>query len=66
MSLRMIARDLYRLQQEVDRLENELKVCPPATREDIEDLLRKARAERNRVKRMLEGTKEEPPYRKPR
>jgi len=62
----MIARDLYRLQQEVDRLESDLKVCPPARREDLEDQLRKARAERDRVKRMLEGTKEEPPYRKAR
>jgi len=62
----MIARDLYRLQKEVDRLESELKVCPPARREDLEDQLRKARAERERVKRMLEGTKGEPPYRKAR
>ncbi len=66
MSLRMIARDLYRLQQEVDRLESELNACPPAKREDLEEQLRKARAERDRVKRMLEGSKEEPPYRKPR
>jgi hypothetical protein len=64
MSVRLIARDLYRLQQEVDRLENELKVCPPARREELEDQLRKSRAERDRVKRMLEGTKEDPPYRK--
>jgi hypothetical protein len=64
MSVRMIARDLYRLQQEVERLEGQLKACPPARREDLEDQLRKARAERNRVRRMLEGTKEEPPYRK--
>jgi hypothetical protein len=66
MSLRMIARDLYRLQQEVDRLESRLKECPPAKREEFEDELRKAKAERDRVKRMLEGAKEEPPYRKPR
>jgi len=66
MSLRMIARDLYRLQQEVDRLERDLKACPPAKREEFEDELRKAKAERDRVKRLLEGTKEEPPYRKPR
>ena len=65
MSVRMIARDLYRLQQEVDRLESQLKACPPAKREDLEDQLRKARAERERVKRLLEGSKEEPPYRKP-
>jgi len=62
----MIARDLYRLQQEVDRLESQLKAGPPAKREDLEDQRRKARAERDRVKRLLEGSKEEPPYRKPR
>lgn len=64
MSVRMIARDLYRLQQEVDRLESRLKTCPPARREELEDQLRKSRAERDRVKRMLEGAKEDPPYRK--
>ena len=66
MSVRMIARDLYRLQQEVDRLESQLKACPRPKRVEFEEELRKARAERDRVKRMLEGTKEEPPYRKPR
>jgi hypothetical protein len=62
----MIARDLYRLQQEVDRLEIQLKACPPAKREELEDRFRKAKAERDRVKRMLDGSKEEPPYRKAR
>ena len=65
MSVRMIARDLYRLRQEVDRLESQLKAGPAAKRADLEDQLRKARAERERVKRLLEGSKEEPPYRKP-
>ena len=65
MSVRMIARDLYRLQQQVDRLEGLLRACPPGKREELEEELRKAKAERERVKRMLEGTKEEPPYRKP-
>jgi GAF domain-containing protein len=62
----MIARDLYRLQQEVDKLESRLKACSLAKREELEDQLRKARAEKDRVKRLLEGCKEEPPYRKPR
>jgi GAF domain-containing protein len=61
----MIARDLYRLQQEVDQLETQLKACPPAKREDLEDQLRKARAERDRMKHLLDGSKEEPAYRKP-
>jgi hypothetical protein len=64
MSVRMIARDLYRLQQEVERLESRLKDCPPARRDELEDQLRKSRAERDRVKRMLDGAKEEPTYRK--
>lgn len=66
MSVRMIARDLYRFQQEVDRLEGELKSCPLGKREEIQDRLRKARAERDRLKHMLDGAKEEPSYRKPR
>ncbi len=66
MSLRMIARDLYRLQQEVDRLEIQLRISSPEKREELEDPLRKAKAERDRIKRMLEGSKEEPAYRKPR
>ena len=66
MSVRMIARDLYRLQQEVDKLESQLKACSLAKREELEDQLRKERAEKDRVKRLLEGSKEEPPYRKPR
>ncbi len=66
MSVRMIARDLYRLQQEVDKLESQLKACSLAKREELEDQLRKTRAEKDRVRRLLEGSKEEPPYRKPR
>jgi hypothetical protein len=33
-------------------------------RDDLEEALRKAKAERERVRRMLDGTKEEPLYRK--
>jgi hypothetical protein len=60
----MIARELYRLRREVDRLEHQLKACPPARIEELENELRKAIAERDRVKHMLEGAKEEPPCRK--
>jgi sulfur transfer protein SufE len=49
----------------VDRLESQLKACTPAKREELEDQFRKAKAERDRLKRMLEGSKEESPYRKP-
>ena len=55
MSLRLIARDLYRLQQVVDRLEKALADAPCARREALERELMRARSERDMVKRMLDG-----------
>jgi hypothetical protein len=66
MSIRMIARDLYRLQQEVEELETQLDAVPLEKKEGIRDRLRKVKAERDRMRRALEGSKEPPPYRKPR
>ena len=62
----MIAQDLYRLHQEVERLEEELSKAPLEEKEKIEDRLRKVKADRDRMRRVLEGTKEPPPYRRPR
>jgi hypothetical protein len=61
----MIAKDLYRLQQEVERLEQALKAAQPERKDDLAEQLRKARAERNRMRGMLEANKQPPPYRKP-
>jgi hypothetical protein len=55
MSLRLIARDLYRLQQAVDGLEKELADCPPAARYALKRKLYRARTERDQVRRMLDG-----------
>jgi hypothetical protein len=66
MSIRLIARDLYRLQKEVERLEKELADTPLSEQAPVKDQLRKRRAERDRLRGALEGAKEEPPYRKPR
>lgn len=55
MSLRLIARDLYRLQQEVDRLEKKLAESPPARRDQLRLKLARAKTEREQVKRMLDG-----------
>jgi len=55
MSLRLIARDLYRLQQAVDRLEKELAQASPALRDGIKRKLVRARLERDQVRRMLDG-----------
>ncbi|HSO20910.1 MAG TPA: hypothetical protein VLT88_15705 [Desulfosarcina sp.] len=55
MSLRLIARDLYRLQREVARLERELADTPAGRREGLMRLLNQTRHERDAVKRMLDG-----------
>jgi len=65
MSIRMIAKDLYRLLREVETLEKQLKNAPVEMRQELEDRLRKAKAERDRMQRTLEGAKEPSPYRKP-
>jgi uncharacterized protein (UPF0335 family) len=58
MPIRMIAQELYRLLQEVERLEKELKNVPFEKQADIKDLLRKANAERDRLRAILEGKKD--------
>jgi hypothetical protein len=65
-SIQLIARDLYRIEQEVSALEKRLEACTFSEREGVEDLLRKARAGRNRMRDILEGAKEEPSCRRPR
>jgi uncharacterized protein (UPF0335 family) len=54
----MIAQELYRLIREVERLEKELTKVPFELQANIKDLLRKAKAERNRLRAILEGKKE--------
>jgi len=66
MPIRLIARDLYRLQQEVEKLEDQLENTPSGEKREMEDQLRKLKAERDRMRRILEGSKEPPSYRKPR
>lgn len=63
--IRELARELYRLQQEVDRLEEHLKIATPTEKEEIEDQLRGIRSERDRFRKILEAKKEGLPYRKP-
>ena len=65
MSVRLIAKDLYRLQREAEKLEKHLEFTPTGKRDDLEDQLCKVKAERDRIRHILEGAKEPPPYRKP-
>ncbi|RLB42347.1 MAG: hypothetical protein DRH12_05890 [Deltaproteobacteria bacterium] len=66
MSIRIIAKELYRLQKEVERLEKELDRCPPEKRDELRIALAEAKAARDKARNALEGVKEPPPYRKPR
>ncbi|GBC59541.1 hypothetical protein DENIS_0480 [Desulfonema ishimotonii] len=65
MSIRMVATELYRLMKEVERLEKALRDAPFEKREALENELRKVRAERNRMRRILDGKKDvSPPARR--
>lgn len=66
MSIKLIARELYRLEKETADLEKRLTECPHNEREALEDTLRKVRAVRNRMRKILDGAKDDPPYRLPR
>jgi hypothetical protein len=55
MSIKLLARDLYRLQKEIERLERNLDAAPMRERVRIEEALRKVRAEKERVRRALDG-----------
>ena len=59
MSIRILARELYRVMKEVEQLEKELKgLAPGASRRDeLERQLFAARAEERRIKAMLDGAK---------
>jgi hypothetical protein len=58
MSVRLIAQDLYRIIREVEKLEKELLAASAQNQEILEDRLRKAKAERDLLRRSLEGSKD--------
>ena len=55
MPLRLIAKDLYRLQQAVDQLEKQLLASPPHRRDELRRALVRAKAERDQMRRILDG-----------
>ena len=65
MSIRMIAKELYRLQQEVEKLLSEIESAPFHEREAMKDRLRTRKAERDRMRKMLDGEKAPPPFGQP-
>lgn len=55
MTIRELAKDLYRLQQEIGILEKRLEAAPQKEKSVMEQQLRQARAERDRLRRILDG-----------
>ena len=66
MSIRMIAKDLYRAKQAVEKLEAELRAAPAHRQAELKDRLRKMRAAYQHMLNILEGAKTQPEYRRPR
>ena len=58
MSIRLIARDLYRLIRKVSDLEKQIDDALMERQEELTDELRKAKAERDHLRRVLDGSKE--------
>ena len=57
MSIRLLAKDLYRMVQEVEEYEKQLAGAPWEQQAELLDQLRKAKAERDRLRRLLDGQK---------
>jgi hypothetical protein len=57
MSIRLLAKDLYRIVQEVEKYEKQLAGAPWEQQAELLDRLRKAKAERDRLRRLLDGQK---------
>ncbi len=55
MSIRLLARDIYHYQKEVERLQAALEAAPLKKRVAIEDELRKARAQLRQLQGALDG-----------
>jgi hypothetical protein len=58
MSITLIAKDLYRMIREVETLEKKIETAPSHKREALEDQLRQVKAERDYIRRMLDGSKD--------
>jgi hypothetical protein len=58
MPIRLIARELYRVLKEVEKVEQALATAPAEKQEALKDELRKLSAERNRIRAILNGKKE--------
>ncbi len=63
--LKNLARELYRIRRDTEGLESRLRTAAGKEKVSLEDALRKARAERDRLNKILQGQKAPPTCRKP-
>ena len=57
MSIRLVARELYELLQKVEKIEQEIRDAPADAQEALKERFRKLKAERDRMRKMLDGKK---------
>ncbi len=58
MSIQLLARDLYRLINEIEALEKKIETTAHEKQKGLKDDLRKLTAERNLIRKALDGTKD--------
>lgn len=58
MPIRMIAKELYEAIKAVEKIEKQIAKAPFEKQQALKDQLRRAKAERNRIRNILEGKKE--------
>lgn len=64
MSIRAIAKDMYKAQQNVSRLEKTMETASFTEQKELEGELRAARAELKMLRRILDGEKESSSFKK--
>ena len=64
MSIRAVAKDLYKAQQYVDQLQKKIDAASPAEKVNLEGELKLALQDRDLLRRMLDGEKESGSFRK--
>jgi hypothetical protein len=64
MSVQLIAKELYRLIQEVEEMEERISAAPYEKREEMRFQLLKSKADRDHMRKILDGRKDAPAHAK--
>ena len=64
MSIRLVAKDLYKAQQAVDQLQKKIDAAGPAEKQSLETEIKMVIQDRDLLRRMLDGEKESGTFRK--